>query len=146
MAIVVTLSNHFKYQKNVGNIDFTVSGGDVFKIILMNTTFSFDKDAHATLADVTSNQIAGNGGYVQNDKTLSGISISENDTDDRFDATWDDPSWTATDGTFPTTGAAIVYDDTTSDDTVMGCIDFGADHATADGGTLKIEDITYQDS
>ena len=55
MAVVVTFSNHVKYQMAIGNINLP---GDTLKAILMNTSFAFDKDAHATLADVTASQIA----------------------------------------------------------------------------------------
>lgn len=48
MAVVTTHSNHYKFELISGNIDFDT---DVFKIILMSSAFTFDLDAHATLAD-----------------------------------------------------------------------------------------------
>ena len=144
MAVVSTLSNHCKYMKMTKKIDFD---NDVFKIILMNTTFAFDKDAHATLADVTASQLATGYGYTQDDKTLVLSSpVSEDDTNDRALAEWDDVTWTATGDDIPATGAAIVYDDTTTDDTVIGCIDFGSDYTTANGSSTQIENISFQDT
>ena len=61
MAVVKTMSNHYKYQLGIGNIDYET---DVLKMILMNSAFTFDKDTHSTLALVTSNQIAAGFGYV----------------------------------------------------------------------------------
>ena len=55
MAVVCTLSNHWKYQLAKKQVDVNA---DTFKIILMNDTFAFDKDAHATLADVISSPSA----------------------------------------------------------------------------------------
>jgi len=52
MAVTCTLSNHFKFQLASGNIDFDA---DTFKIILLDSSFTFNKDTHATLADVTAN-------------------------------------------------------------------------------------------
>jgi hypothetical protein len=141
MAVTAVLSNHFKYQNNVGNIDFDA---DTFKVILMDPAFAFDKDAHATLADVTANQIAAGNGYTQDDKTLAGVAVDEDDTNDRSNVTWDDVSWTASGGAFPAIGAAVAYDDTTPDDTVVGCIDFGADYTVADGLSFLLKDIEFR--
>ena len=138
MAITSTLSNHLKYQLGDGKVDLDT---DTLKIILMNTTFSFDKDADATLSDVTSDQLSTGNGYTQNDETLSNVAISEDDTNDRMQMTCDDVTWTASGGSFGPTGAAIIYDDTTSDDTVVGCIDFGDDYTITDGSSIVIKSI-----
>lgn len=135
MAVVNTLSNHFKYQLAVGNIDFS---SDSFKIILMNTSFAFDKDADATLADVTSDQLATGNGYTQDAKALAGVSVSEDDTNDRASISWNTVVWTASGGSIGASGAAIIYDDDTADDTIVGCIDFGEDITAASGNDFEI--------
>lgn len=141
MAIVATLSNHFKFKLASGDVDFDA---DTFKIILMNTTFAFDKDAHATLADVTADQLSTGNGYTQDDETLAGVAVTEDDTDDRAEVTWNDVTWTAASGSIGPTGAAIIYDDSTADDTVVGCIDFGADYTIADGSSLQLQDLEFR--
>lgn len=138
MAVVSTLSNHFKFQLASGEIDFDAN---TFKIILMNTTFAFDKDADATLADVTADQLATQFGYTQDTKTLANVSVSEDDANDKATITWDDVTWTASGGSIGPSGAACIYDDTTSDDTIVGCIDFGEDVTAADGINFQIKDI-----
>lgn len=138
MAVVSTLSNHFKYQLASGNIDFD---SNVYKVILMNTTFAFDKDTDATLADVTADQLPTGNGYTQNDKTLANVAITEDDTNDKAYVTWDDVTWTASGGSIGPTGAAVIYDDTTTDDTVVGCIDFGTDYTISDGSSLQLQNI-----
>lgn len=140
MAVVSTLSNHFKFQLASGNIDFDA---DTFKIILMDTSFAFDKDSHATLADVSANEISTANGYTQQNKTLANVAVTEDDTNDQASVTWDDPTWTASGGDLggEAIGSAIIYDDTTSDDTVVGCIDFGTDYTVSDGNIFKVEDI-----
>lgn len=142
MAVTATLSNHFKYQKNVGNINFS---SDTIKIILMNDSFAFNKDTHATLADVTANQLATEYGYTQNDETLANVSVSEDDTNDKCTVTWDDPSWTASGGSIGPTGSCCLIDDTTADDTVIGCIDFGTDYTIPNGTTFSIQNIQVDD-
>jgi len=116
---------------------------DVFKAILMNNTFTFDKDAHATLADVTASQLTTGNGYTQNDKTLTGVSVSEDDTNDRSATTWDNVTFTASGGDIGPTGAMIVYDDTTTDDTVVGCVDYGTDYTIANGTSLQFQNVAF---
>ncbi len=138
MAGVVTFSNHVKYQMAIGNINLP---GDTLKAILMDTSFAFDKDAHATLADVSASQIAAGNGYTQNDKTLTNVAVAEDDANDKAEMTCDDPSWTASGGSIGPFGAMIIYDDTPADDTVVACIDFGTDYTITDGASFTPQDI-----
>jgi len=109
MAVVSTLSNHAKFMLKTKKID---TENDVFKIILMDNAFAFDKDTHATLADVTASQLATTGGYTQNDKTLAGVAETEDDANDRSRTTWSNVTWTGSGGGFGPTGAAILIDET----------------------------------
>jgi hypothetical protein len=138
MAITMTLSNHYKYQLMKKLIDLSA---DTLKIILMNNTFAFDKDAHATLADVTANQLATANGYTQNNKVLANKVLSEDDVNDKGKMVCDDVEWTASGGSIGPTGAAIIYDDTLGDDTVIGCIDYGTDYTIPDSSGFQITDI-----
>ncbi len=138
MAIISTLSNHYKKQLADGEIDFS---SNVYKIILMNTSFAFDKDAHATLADVTASQLATGNGYTQDNKTLANVAVTEDDTNDKAVITWDNITWTASGGSIGGTGAACIYDDTTSDDTIIGCVDFDTDFTIADGVSFQLQNI-----
>jgi len=145
MAVVVTLSNHYKYQRDIGNIN---ASSDIFKIILMNTTFAFDPDAHATLADVTANQLATGNGYTQNDKTLvlTSPGVIESDANNRSEIPFNNVTFTATGGDFPASGSACIYDDTTSDDTIVGGVDFGADHTVVEDQSMQLQDIAVYSS
>jgi hypothetical protein len=140
MAITATVSNHFKYMQATKEIDFEA---DTFKMILLDTTFAFNPDTHATLADVTGHQLATGSGYTQNDKVLAGVTVTEDDTNNRCSVTWTNVTWTASGGTIGPTGAAVIYDDTTADDTVIGCIDFGTDYSIADGSSLQFQNLAF---
>jgi hypothetical protein len=124
MAVVTTVSNHFKYQVSKKLVDLSA---DTLKAILMNTTFAFNKDTHATLADVTADQLATNYGYTQNTLALTTLAVTEDDANDRSQMTCDTITWTAAGGDIGPSGALIIYDDTTTDDTVIACVDFGVD-------------------
>ncbi|MCK9431868.1 MAG: hypothetical protein M0R00_02795 [Candidatus Omnitrophica bacterium] len=139
MAITVTLSNHWRYQLGKKMVDVSA---DTFKIILMDDTFAFDKDAHATLNDVISSpshELPTNYGYTQQNKALSGGSWAEDDTEDKGIRTFDNVTWTAYGGNIGPTGCAIIYDDTTADKTVVGCIDYGTDYTIPDGASFQIQ-------
>jgi len=138
MAITLTVSNHFKYQLMDKQVDLSA---DTLKIILMNNTFAFDKDDDATLANVTADQLETGNGYTQNDETLANLVLAEDDTNDKGKMTCDDVTWTASGGSIGPTGAAIIYDNTTDDDTVIGCIDFGTDYTIGDGTSFSIKSI-----
>ena len=140
MAITSTLSNHFKYMQATKEIDFNA---DDFNIILVDATFAFNPDTHATLADVTASQLATANGYTQNDKALAGVTVTESDPNDRVEVTWTNATWTATGGSIGPTGAAIIYDASTADDTVVGCIDFGTDYTIADGSSLQFQNLAF---
>ena len=142
MSIVLTLSNHYKYQLMKKLIDLSA---DSIKIILMNDSFAFDKDAHAVLTDVTGgspeNQLATEHGYTMNNKELANKVLAEDDINDKGKMTCDDVSWTAAAGAIGPTGSAIIYDDTSADKTVIGCIDYGTDYTINDGSSFLIKDI-----
>lgn len=142
MPVVSTLSNHFKFQLASGNIDFDAH---TFKIILMDDTFAFDKDAHATLADISASEIPTGNGYTQQNKTLANVSVTEDDANDKAAVAWDDVTWTASGGDLggagQKIGSAVIYDDDAADDTVIGCIDFGTDYTIPDSSSLQIQNI-----
>ncbi len=113
---------HFFYQLCDKKIDLSA---DTIKAILMDDQFFFLPTDHATLADVTANQIATGNGYTQDDKTLSGGTLTEDDTNFRAYRTFGSFSWQASGGAIPACGTLLLYDDTTSDDTIICGLDFG---------------------
>ena len=138
-ASSITASNHFKFKLMSGDIDFDAH---TFKICLMQSGFTFDKDNHATWSDVSSYELPTGNGYTQGGKTLQNVQVQEDDVNDRCVVSWDDIGWQASGGDLVTPGA-IVYDDDTSDDTVVMYIEFdnGNDVTIKDGMALYIENI-----
>lgn len=133
-----TLSNHFKYQLAKKQIDMDA---DTFKLILMASGFTFNKDSHATLADVSASELTTGNGYT-GAIALTNSTVTENDSTDKAVTTFDDVVLTASGGDIGPTPGAIIYDDTTSDDTVVGYIAFSSEITTSADKTLLIQDIT----
>ena len=143
MAITSTLSNHYKFQILSGNIDFD---SDTFKMALMNTAFSFDKDSHPDYVSVSGSELGAGNGYDVGGKTMTGVSLQEDDNNDRGRVTWSNVQWDATGGQIGPTGAAILYDDTSADKTVIGCIDFDTDYTISDGSSLQLQNIAVNNT
>lgn len=132
------LSNHFKYQLAKKQIDMDT---DTFKLILMATGFTFNKDTHATLADVSASELANGNGYTTGGVTLANSTVTEDDTNDKASVSFDNISWTASSGALGPTPGAIMYDDTVGDDTIVGFIDFTTERTVTDGNMLLIQNI-----
>ncbi len=135
MAVVSTYSHRFMLEALRGEHDIE---DDTLKIILLGSAFSFDPDTHATYSSVSASEIAGGYGYTTGGDTLTGVSASIDTVGDKVDIAADSVTWTATGGPIPTVGSAIVYNDTHSSKTVVMCIDFGADYATADTKLFQV--------
>jgi len=80
-------------------------------------------------------------GYTQDSKTLAGKVLTEDDTNDRAEMSADDVQWPASGGTIGPTPGALLYDDTTTDDTIIGYLDFGGNQSAASGANFTISTI-----
>lgn len=135
------VSNKLKFLLAKKVIDFSA---DSFKIILMKSGFTFDRDTHDGYADVSGSELSTGNGYTANAKVLAGVSIVEDDVNDRCSVKWSNASWTAAGGSIGPTVGAIIYDDTVTTpvaDPIIGYIDFGGEQTQADGGALTIANI-----
>ena len=136
-----TVSNKLKFLLASKAIDFA---NDSFKIILMASGFVFDKDTHHGYADVSASELADGNGYTTGGATLANVAVTEDDTDDRCEITWDNATWTASGGSVGPTPGAIIYDDTVTTpqaDPIIGYINFGGEQTQADGGVSTISNI-----
>ena len=79
-------------------------------------------------------------GYFASGVQLADVVITEDDTNDRMRLTCTDPRWNAS-GELGPTKACIIYDDTASDDMVIGCIEFGEEVTVNNGSALEIQSI-----
>ena len=130
--------NKVKFELANARIDFLT---DSFQIILMNSTFIFDKDTHHGYADVSASELANGNGYTTLGITMTGVTVFEDDVNDFTEVEWNNVTWTAAGGDMGPTVGAIIYDDTATApqaDTIIGFIDFGGVQTQIDGGTATI--------
>jgi hypothetical protein len=104
--------NNFKENVLLKTMNLA-SGGDVFKIILVNSGWTPTVDGAApSYADVSANELSGTG-YTAGGKTIGSQVVAQDDINNR--ASWDgaDVVWTGLNAGTP--AAAILYNDTVSD-------------------------------
>lgn len=136
-----TVANKLKFLLAEKAIDFA---NDSFKIILMASGFVFNADTHHGYADVSASELATGYGYTRNTKTLTSVTVTEDDTNDRTNITWANVTWTASGGSIGPTPGAIIFDDTVTTptaDPIVGYIDFGGEQTQADGGVATISNV-----
>lgn len=141
MAVTATVANKFKYLLATKQIDFA---NDTFKCCLMGTSFSFDVDADHYYSDISSDELATGYGYTAGGQTMTGVTVTEDDSADRATVAWNNPTWTASGGSIGAAAGAIIYDDTVTGDPVLGYIDFGGSQTAGTGENLLISTITFR--
>ena len=127
-------SNKITYLLATGAVNFS---SNTFKIILMQPGFSFDKDSHHYYGNVSGSELASGNGYTTGGNTLTGVTVTEDDTYDWTKILWSNTSWVASGGNVTASGAIIINDSGASDP-IVGYIDFVGDQTVLDGATFTI--------
>ena len=101
-------------------------------------------DETGTSATITiDDEIATANGYTQDTKTIGTVTATKYDDYDYVDYTFPTVTWTASGGDI-TAGGAALYDDTTTEKTVIGYLDFGGSQTATDGTTFNIVSGTFR--
>ena len=102
--------------------------GDTVKVAMITNSSTPNFDTHDHWSDLSSNEVSGtnytSGGVALASKALTGSSGTI-----KFDA--DDASWSSS--TISSARAAVVYDDTLTNDPLVCLVNFGADYSSANG-------------
>lgn len=135
--MATALTNYFKTLLLKKVVDFV---NDTFKIALMEPTFIYDVDTQQVYADISSDELSTAYGYTAGGASLSGVAVSQDDTNDRATAIWSNVTWNISGGDI-SCGGAIIYDDTVASPVakpIVGYIDFNGAITTYSGGTMTI--------
>lgn len=120
------------------------ANNDTFKIALMASGFAFNRATHSTWSDVSSSEVADGSGYTTGGNSLTGNTVTKDDTENQGILSFNNTSWTMS-GADLTTVGAIIYDDTIASpvaDPIVAYIDFSGAQTTYDGGTFTIANIS----
>jgi hypothetical protein len=113
------------------NVDFDT---DTFKMMLVTSTYTPNKDTHNRRDDVT-NEVSGTGYSAGG--TIITASLFLDTANDRLDISWSSPSWASSS---ITARGGVIYKSrggASSADELVGYIDFGAD-ITSTSGTFTV--------
>jgi hypothetical protein len=116
--------NSFHEDLARGNIDMDT---DTFKMLLVTSSYTPDKDTHSDRADVT-NEVSGTG-YTAGGKTVT-CTVARDNTNDRTTLTFAAESWASS---TITAAGAVVYKSTgtAANDLLVFYNDFGGDVTTS---------------
>ena len=110
------------------------SSTDVYKVKLLSAG-TFDA-ANTTLAATGGTEVANGNGYTTGGQILAGVTVATVTTDDaKFDA--DDVTWAVTASSI-TALAAIIYNDTDTDDPPVAFVDFGGSRTVSSGSDFVL--------
>lgn len=140
MAVTVTYSD--KFLENQASGKHNLLGGTL-KVALMTPAFSFIAASHAAWTDISSAEIASGNGYgtVTGSSAAVIASAAVSVASHVANITATNQAWTASGGAIASTGAAIVIDTASISsvaNTVVMCIDYGADYATPITKTFQL--------
>jgi hypothetical protein len=113
----------------------TVAAGT---IVFTVTTGLVEEAAGDSVTVAGNDELATAYGYTRNTKVLAGQAYAEDDTNNRSEMTADNVIWTASGGSIGPTPGAILYSDTSADDTIIGYIDFGGEQTAPSGAQFTI--------
>jgi hypothetical protein len=93
---------------NFGRIGTNQGSPHTFKLVLMDSSFSFNKVEHSFLSDVETHVLQEANGYTA--KTLNPLTLAF-DVNNTLNITFPTLSWTASGGSIGPFSGALIYDD-----------------------------------
>jgi len=117
---------------------FTITNVTQYVITVSETVAD---EGPVTKVVTSDDEIATNYGYTQYTKTLTTQVLTEDDANNRAEMGCDDLTWTASGGTIGPSPGALLVNDSTSDKTVIGYLDFGGDQQATTGLTFSVGGI-----
>jgi hypothetical protein len=121
---------------------FTIATVTALKITFNETV----ADEGPVTKTLTSNdELATGSGYTQNTMTTGTVTVTEDDVNHYTSATFPTVTWNASGGSIGPTPGAILFDDTSSDKTIIGYIDFEGNQTATTGTPLSIANGTIRE-
>ena len=108
------------------------TGSDTIKVAMITNSSTPNFETHDHWSDLSGNEVSGSG-YSAGGAALASITLGNASGTLKFDAA--DTSWTT--ATISSARAAVIYDDTLTNDPLICLVDFGADYASS-AGTFQI--------
>lgn len=122
-------------KKNV--LQAWVDNATDIRMMLLDDNHSNNIDSHEFIDDVNGNEISGTG-YTEGGQSVTGVTVNQDNTNDRAELDFDNVVWDATGGSI-SAAYAVLYDDTggTSTSQILAIFDFGGTQ-TANNDTFTL--------
>lgn len=104
------------------------TASDTFKCAMITNSSTPDFDSHDHWSDLSSNEVSGTN-YTAGGVALGSVAMTSASGALKFDAA--DTSWSTS--TISNARAAVIYDDTLSNDPLICLVNFGSDYSSANG-------------
>lgn len=118
--------------------------GATFKVMLVTSAYTEDKDAHLLRSSVTGEVAAGNG-YTAGG-VAAAVTVTKDTANDRIDISLAGATWTTGAGQTLTARKAVYYQNvgTAGTDRLVAVIDFTTDQVASNGGTIVLAASTIR--
>ena len=134
----ITMSGWANGGNNGSRIISAVTAG----VITVTDTAGLVEELAGNLVTVQADdELPTGNGYSENGILLTGQSVTEDDANDRAQMICNNIDFSASGGSVGPTAGAILYDDTVTEKTIIGYLDFGGDQTIADGNKLRLQNV-----
>lgn len=134
----ITMSGWTNGGNNTTKIISTVTAG---VITVTDTTGLVQESAGNLVTIQADDELPTGNGYSQNGILLTGQTVTEDDTNDRAEMTCNNIDFSASGGAVGPTPGAILYDDSVTEKTIIGYLNFDGDQTIADGNMLRLQNV-----
>ena len=134
----ITMSGWTSGGNNTTKIISTVTPG---VITVTDTTGLVQESAGNMVTIQADDELPTGNGYSQNGTLLTGQAVTEDDADDRAQMICNNIDFSASGGPVGPSPGAVLYDDSVTEKTILGYLDFGGDQTIADGNKLRLQNV-----
>lgn len=121
----------------IASITTTTIADDTITVVDNTGMVTEGGDGDETLT--SNDELATGNGYTQDTKTTGATTVTLDNVNNYGKCTFPTVSWTAAGGSIGPSPGAILYDDTTTDNIIIGYIDFGAEITATTGIAFDIQ-------
>jgi hypothetical protein len=128
---------------------FLISAVNVNGLVLTITTMaggypSLTGGTESAVTVTSNDEVPTGGGYTQDNTSLSGQAVAEDDVGNTSTMTCSNVSWLGSGSGFGPVAGALLYDYTSADKTIIGYINFNGDQTVAAAASLVLSGIAVQ--
>ncbi len=140
---LIQLSGFTNPGNNTTKTILTVAAGE----ITVTDTTGLVVEAAGNMITITGkDELAAGNGYAEYGVLVTGKTLTEDDANDRVQFACDPIDFEAVGGSVGPTPGAILYDDSASDKTIIGYLNFDGNRTIADSNIIRLQNVLIRNS